>query len=190
MTRKNAVLICGPSGAGKGTIIKKLIERCPENVALQVSHTSRAPRAGEVEGVHYYFSNVEEMRAMHERGEFLELSEVHGRLYGPSIASLNRIRESGRTPIMDVDIQGCIKLSKHPELADAVFIWIDAPSDHDLVIRLLMRGSETAEQIEQRMEAGRIDRLKAKDSGLFAYWIVNSKLDDAVEEVATIIKLL
>lgn len=172
------VIVCGPSGAGKGTLIQMLLERRPDLAALQVSHTSRPPRPGEAEGVHYYFSDLETMKAMNERQEFLEFCQVGERCYGSSIMSLDRIMESGKVPIMDIDIRGCLRLANHCRTKNAVFVWIDALNDEQLLQRLRKRGTETEEQILDRMVLGAEDRQKAIDSELFdENWIYNNDLE-------------
>ena len=100
--------MCGPSGAGKSTIIKMLMTDFPDDFGFSVSHTTRKPRAGEVDGVHYHFSTHDDINAAVARGEFLECAQVHTNLYGTSRAAVEAVQSAGRICVLDIDLQGAL----------------------------------------------------------------------------------
>lgn len=103
-------VICGPSGVGKGTLIEQLVKDHPSKFGFCVSHTSRAPRGDEQDGQHYHFTSQEAMEEAVEAGEFLEHASVHGNLYGTSAAAVQAVADSGRVPVLDIDVQGAQKV--------------------------------------------------------------------------------
>jgi guanylate kinase len=107
------VVICGPSGVGKGTLIEMLMKRFPDGqLGFSVSHTTRPPREGEQDGVHYNFTTVEQIKKDIEEGKFIEYAEVHGKYYGTSIAAVESVQASGKICILDIDVQGAEKVKK------------------------------------------------------------------------------
>jgi len=107
------VVVCGPSGVGKGTLIEMLMKRFPnEQLGFSVSHTTRPPRDGEKDGVHYNFTTVDQMKKDIADGKFIEYAEVHGKYYGTSIEAVQSVQKSGKICILDIDVQGAEKVKK------------------------------------------------------------------------------
>jgi len=143
----NTLIICGPSGVGKGTVINALLTQWgPDRLALSVSHTTRAPRPGEIDGVHYHFVTKEQMQtALTLPGSFLEHAEVHGNLYGTSRDAVDSIHRQGKMCVLDVDVNG-VKSMKRLHFPGK-YVFLTPPSVDTLMQRLKARGSETDAQI-------------------------------------------
>ena len=171
----------GPSGAGKGTICKRLLEENKE-LAISVSMTTRAPRNGEVEGVSYYFTDKETFRKCIDAGEFLEHAEVYGNYYGtPKGPVIEKLR-NGIDVILEIDMQGALKVKEnYPE---GVFIFILPPSMSELRKRLTGRGTETEEAIELRL-GETLKELSYIEK--YDYCVVNGELEEAVARVKSIV---
>lgn len=181
MGKGTLFVISAPSGAGKSTLIARIRQIFPE-IRYSISCTSRSPRKGEIQGVHYYFVNKDEFLKMIERDEFLEWKEVHGNLYGTPIAPVNEAIASAGRMILDIDVEGAKEVFK--KIPGAVGIFINAPSIEALQQRLLLRGADSEASIRTRMEnaAGEMEQ-----AGMFKYQIINDDLEEAVEELAGII---
>lgn len=172
-----AVVIAGPSGVGKGTLIEKLRKEFPKLFGFSVSHTSRAPRPGEENGVHYHFTTPDAILADVAKDKFIEHAEVHGRHYGTSIAAVESVRQQGRICILDIDVQGC--RSARAKKLDATFVFVAPPSLEELEKRLRGRATENEEAIKTRL-ANAQEEINAKDEpGLYDAVIVNDDLDAA-----------
>jgi guanylate kinase len=169
------LVITGPSGVGKGTLIKGLLERVP-GLQLAVSATTRAPRDGEVNGVDYHFLSEEDFDRRVARGEFVEHAEYAGNRYGTLRTELER---PARGIVLEIDVQGARQVRE--TLPDAVLIFIEPPSFEDLERRLLGRASDRPEQIERRLAAAR-DELAA--AGEFDHRVRNDDLERALEELS------
>lgn len=174
-------VVSGPSGAGKGTICKKLIEKI--NIELSVSMTTRQPRHGEEEGRNYFFVSEEDfIRTMNKEG-FLEYAKVYGNYYGTPKEAVMKKLEDGRDVVLEIDIQGALKIREsYPK---GIFIFILPPSMTELRKRITGRGSETEDAINLRLgetlkEVSYIDK--------YDYCVVNNEVDEAVARVAAIIK--
>lgn len=183
MTNKGKlIVVSGPSGVGKGTVIKRILAEC-ENIRLSVSATTRKPRAEDTEGVTYYFKTKDEFRSMIDEGEFLEWAVYNDNYYGTPIGPVEQQREKGINVLLEIDVQGAVNVMD--KCSDGVFIFIAPPSFDVLKERLCGRGSETAEEIEKRVAAAKAE-LEMKDK--YDYIVVNNILDDAVREVKDIIE--
>ena len=176
------ILICGPSGVGKGTIIDILMKRCPGLFGFSVSNTTRAPRPGEENGVHYNFVTVPEMEAAISNGEFIEYAKVHSNYYGTSVKAVESVMSEGRICILDLDTQG-VRSVKASSL-DCNYIFIRPPSIQVLEQRLRGRGTETEEKIKLRLENAKQElQYGSEEQGNFDMYVVNN--DDGAEETAT-----
>uniref|UniRef100_A0A7S4N112 UMP-CMP kinase n=1 Tax=Guillardia theta TaxID=55529 RepID=A0A7S4N112_GUITH len=181
-----SLIIAGPSGVGKGTLIEKLKSEFANVFGFSVSHTTRGMRPGEENGVHYHFSERQAMEEEIEKGNFIEHAEVHGNLYGTSKASVIDVTKQGKICILDIDVQGC-RLVRRAKL-DGVFVFIAPPSMEDLESRLRGRGTETEEKILKRLEGAKAE-MEAKDEpGLFDHQVVNDNLDNAYQKLKEIIQ--
>ena len=175
-------VISGPSGVGKGTICKKLLERRKE-LKLSVSVTTRAPRPGEIEGVNYFFRSEEQFQDMIERDEFLEYMCVFGKNhYGTPKAYVAEQRAQGNDVILEIDVNGALNVKKR--CPDAVMIFIAPPSMETLKKRLVGRGTETEEAVERRFAEAVKERAAA---GEYDYIVVNDSLDKAVNDTESIL---
>lgn len=179
-TKGQLLVVSGPSGAGKGTICKALIEKNP--IWISTSCTTRKPRAGEVEGVNYFFIEKEEFLRRIDNDEFLEYAEVYGNFYGTPRSEVLRLLEEGKDVILEIDIQGALKIkSSYPE---GVFIFIMPPSMEELRNRITNRGSETPESLKTRMEAA-YDEISFASK--YDYAVVNDEVETAVKKIESII---
>lgn len=173
-------VLSGPSGVGKGTICKKLLENI--DLEISVSATTRKPREGEIEGVSYFFVNHDRFEDMIQKGEFLEHAEVFGNYYGtPKQKVLDKLAW-GKDVLLEIDVQGAMQVKEnYPE---SITIFVCPPSLTTLKHRLAGRGTESAESLNQRIAKAltEIEMLKNYD-----YYIVNDELDDAVKNVKSII---
>jgi len=173
-------VLSGPSGVGKGTICKKLLENI--DLEISVSATTRKPREGEIEGVSYFFVNHDRFEDMIQKGEFLEHAEVFGNYYGtPKQKVLDKLAW-GKDVLLEIDVQGAMQVKEnYPE---SITIFVCPPSLATLKHRLAGRGTESAESLNQRIAKAltEIEMLKNYD-----YYIVNDELDDAVKNVKSII---
>lgn len=177
------LILSSPSGAGKTTLTKKLRERFPA-LAFSVSHTTRKPRANEVDGKDYHFVSRDQFDELVEKDAFVEWAHVHGNCYGTSRAEIDRVRsEPGAGGmIFDIDYQGARQIrAKEPE---AVSIFILPPSMTELERRLRGRASETEEAVQRRFEAAKVE---IEHYGFFDYLVVNDDVDNAFRHLEGII---
>lgn len=173
--RSRPVVVCGPSGVGKGTLLTRLMGEYPQQFGFSVSHTTRAPRAGEVDGVHYHFTDKAKMEAMIARGEFIEHARVHANLYGTSVSAVKAVREAGKTCLLDIDVQGADSVKKTD--LGARFVFISPPALADLESRLRGRGTETAESLGLRLKNARTEMAYLEKPGYWEEVIVNDDLE-------------
>jgi len=182
MTTGHLFVLSAPSGAGKTTILKPILARLPA-LGFSVSHTTRKPRPGEVDGQDYFFVDRQQFIDLRQRGDFLEWAEVHGNLYGTSQQAVISQLARGRDIILDIDVQGAKQLKARTDL-EATFIFIAPPSLSELERRLTGRQTETAETILLRLQNAR-QELQAAD--LYDYCLINDDLQQAQEMFQAII---
>jgi guanylate kinase len=144
------IVVSGPSGAGKGTICKALLEK-HDDLFISVSATTRQPRVGEVDGVNYHFITKEDFLKRVEQKDFLEYAEVYGDYYGTPKSKVEEMLESGKNVILEIDIQGALKVKEN--FKEGVFIFILPPSMEELKQRIIKRGSETPESLMRRFKS-------------------------------------
>jgi guanylate kinase len=174
-------IVSGPSGGGKTTLVKKIL-RDMDNLGFSISYTTREPREGEVNGEDYVFVTDGEFRSMVEKGEFAEYAEVHDHLYGTPIAELERARASGVDLILDIDVQGAEQIRRR--YGSGIYCFV-LPSSFDILReRLIERKSENQGEIERRLSDA---RKEMEDIENYDYIIINDKLDEAVESLASVI---
>lgn len=172
------VVVTGPSGAGKGTLISALKKVAPGRVGFCVSHTTRSPRPGEKDGIHYHFVKKEKMLKMIENGEFLEYAHVHTNIYGTSIAAMDAVKKQNKICILDIDVQGARSIRKL-EHVKARFLFVSPPSMEELEKRLRGRGTETEEKIGVRLENAKLEMASRNEAGLWDHVMVNGKLEES-----------
>ena len=182
LNRKGLLLVVsGPSGAGKGTICKALLNK-NDQIKLSVSATTRKPRNGEVHGVNYFFIEKEEFTKMIENGEFLEYAQIYDNFYGTPKAAIIECLEKGQDVILEIEMQGARQIKEvYPE---GVFIFVLPPSLEELKSRIVGRGTETHEEIEKRFSCAfeEINQIVNYD-----YFIVNEDIEKSVSDVEAII---
>ena len=184
ITEGKVVIFSAPSGAGKSTIIGRLLEKFPR-LEFSISCTSRPPRGKEVHGREYYFLSNDEFKARAGAGEFVEWEEVYpGTCYGTLRSELDRIWGKGHTILFDVDVLGGINL-KRIFGADACSVFIMPPSIEELERRLELRGTDAPEVIAKRVAKAEFELTKAPE---FDHVVVNDVLDTAVAEVERIVR--
>ena len=175
-------VITGPSGVGKGTLIRSLRDRIPE-LELSVSATTRPPRPGEEDGVDYHFLGDADFQRRVEAGEFVEHATYSGRRYGTLRAELDRRLRAGHPVVLEIEVQGARQV--RGTMPEAVQIFIAPPSAEALRTRLVGRGTDDAEQVQARLRTAEAE-LEARDE--FAHVVVNDRLEDAVEELTDIVR--
>ncbi len=182
MNKGRLIVISGPSGVGKGTIVKKVLSDA-DSVRLSVSATTRHPREEDTEGVTYFFKSEDEFRSMIDDEQFLEWAIYNGNYYGTPIEPVERQLEEGKDVLLEIDVQGAVNIME--KRRDGIYIFVAPPDVDTLKQRLTGRGSETAEQIEKRVAAAEAELLM-KDR--YDYVVVNDIFDDAVKEIMEIIE--
>lgn len=175
-------VITGPSGVGKGTLIKRLRERVPE-LELSVSATTRPPREGEVDGRDYHFLSAEEFARRAERGDFLEHATFSGNRYGTLRSEVERRLASGTSLVLEIEVQGARQV-RAAMGEEAVQIFIAPPDPAVLRERLAKRGTDSPEAIERRLETAK-QELEAQQE--FKHVVVNDDIDRATEELVRIV---
>ncbi|KAL4440067.1 hypothetical protein ABPG75_003068 [Micractinium tetrahymenae] len=179
----SALVIVGPSGVGKGTLINRLMESDPR-FGFSCSHTTRPPREGEVNGVHYHFTTHEAFESGIQAGKFLEYAHVHKNIYGTSVQAVQDVADSGRCCVLDIDVQGARQVRKSG--LKAVFVFIAPPSLEELEHRLRGRATDSEEQITTRLRNAQEELESVKEAGLYDYVVVNGELDEAYRQLSAI----
>jgi len=181
--RGTLIVLAGPSGVGKGSVVERLLSRDPEGLVYSVSVTSRAPRPGEVDGVDYHFVSEDGFDRLIREGELLEWAEIVGHRSGTPARFVEEARAAGRDVVLELDVKGAQQVrAKEP---DAVLIFLLPPSFEELEERLRGRATEDEAAIGRRLDTA---RWELQQEGSFDARVVNDDLDRAVEEVAAIIE--
>jgi len=180
ISRGQLIVISGPSGAGKGTVCKSIIEK--NNYWISVSATTRSPRKGEIEGVSYYFISKETFLERIQAGDFLEYAQVYGNYYGTPKSEVLKVLDKGQDVILEIDIQGALKVkTAYP---NGLFIFILPPSMEELRNRITNRGSETPESLITRFTSA---HKEISFVSKYDYAVVNDTVDCACEKIQSII---
>ncbi|RMG00067.1 MAG: guanylate kinase [Nitrospirae bacterium] len=179
--RGSLFVVSAPSGAGKSTLCNRLIKEV-EGVIFSVSYTTRSPRKGEQDGVHYHFVTEAAFRNMIEKGEFLEWAEVHGNLYGTSIRWVEEKLSEGKDVLLDIDVQGALQLRE--KALEGVYVFILPPSIDALRDRLLKRATDAPEEINKRLENAKKEIPYYEK---YDYVIINDILDKAYDELRSVV---
>jgi guanylate kinase len=175
-------VITGPSGVGKGTLIRLLREEIPE-LRLSTSATTRAPRAGEENGVDYWFLSDEEFERRVQAGDFVEWAEYSGRRYGTLREELDRHTDGGSPVVLEIEVQGARQIRK--AMPEAIQIFIAPPSAEALRDRLVGRGTDEGAEVERRLKVAE-EELEARDE--FEHVVVNDRLEDSLAELVRVVR--
>lgn len=175
-------IISAPSGAGKTSLVRALLQS-DLNLSLSISHTTRSPRTGEINGCDYHFVAMETFKQMLLRGEFIESAEVYGNFYGTSQQWINQAIASGQDILLEIDCQGARQIQQI--FPQAVSIFILPPSADALAIRLKSRAQDNSDVIQKRLAAAREEIGHIAE---FNYIIVNNQLDEALNDLICVIK--
>lgn len=177
----NLFVVSGPSGAGKGTLLSQVIERIPD-AWVSVSATTRSPRPGEIEGVHYFFLDTDHFKSLVEQDGFLEWAQVHDNFYGTLKKSVVDHMNAGDQVILEIDVQGALQVRK--ALPEAHLVFIEPPSLEELEGRLRQRGTETEDVISSRMKTAEVELAQKME---YDVQVVNDDLERAVDELVEVI---
>ena len=176
------IVISAPSGVGKTTLSKRLLQ-VSSSFTYSVSFTTRAPRKNEIEGVDYYFISQEEFKKMIEEDKFVEWAQVHGELYGTSVEFLDKAIETKKDVVLEVDVQGGVKIKKrYPE---AVLVFLLPPSWQELEKRLNKRATEGIVKIRERIKQAKKEITYAH---YYDYLVVNNEINKALSEISSIVR--
>lgn len=183
-------LLCGPAGGGKTTVGERLLAESSSTISRSISYTTRAPRAGEVNGRDYFFVSRDEFLAKKTRGDFFESEEIHGNLYGTAKETLDRAIADGRDLMLIIDIRGVFNVKKHfPRNSFSVFV--APPSFEELKRRVEARGSTSAQDLERRIGTAKEEYrmlVEGIKNGGVDYFVLNDQLEDAQRAVASILE--
>ena len=177
MRTGNLFVISGPSGAGKGTLVTRLLEEVPDTW-VSVSATTRRPRPGEEEGVSYYFLDREDFLALADEGGFLEWAEYAGNCYGTPLASVQREMAAGKQVILEIEVQGALQVKE--KMPEAHLVFIEPPSLEELERRLRGRGTEADDVVRKRMDTALVELSHKME---YDIRLVNDDLDEAVAQL-------
>lgn len=180
------VILSSPSGGGKSTVIKRLLKHNEIDFMYSVSYTTRKPRTGEIDGKDYFFISEEEFKKKIKQGEFLEWEHVHDYYYGTSRVLINQWMAQGKVVLLDIDVNGALsirqKFNNH-----TISIFLEPPSQSELIKRLKNRKTESREEIAKRLERVPLELEKKK---YFDFVILNKNIENTIQETLNIIQTL
>lgn len=180
----SALVVVGPSGVGKGTLIERLMSSS-DSFGFSCSHTTRQPRQQEKDGVHYWFTDKATMQTEIDQDQFLEHAHVHDNIYGTSVRAVRDVAAQGKCCILDIDVQGARQVRQRPDLP-AIFVFIAPPSVEELEKRLRGRGTESPEQVQQRILHAKQEIASIDERGLYDHVIYNDDVEAAYEQLVEI----
>lgn len=179
------LVMCGPSGSGKSTLLQRLLAEHPNKFGFSVSHTTRGPRPGEEDGIHYHFTSKEIIQDAIQRGEFIENAVYGGNTYGTSRTSVQKVLDDGKVCVLDIDIQGAEQV-RNTDM-NPLMIFVKPPSIDELERRLRGRNTETEDSLAVRLQAAQSEMDYGLTPGNFHYIIVNEDVESAYNELKDII---
>ena len=179
------IILSGPSGVGKSTVLRRLVDRYPDRLRLSISATTRSPRPGEVDGVDYHFLSQGEFARRQSAGEFLECCEVFGRghWYGTLLSEVTPSIDDQKWVILDIDVDGAVTVRSH--FPNALTIFLRPGSEQELERRLRARGTETEDALLRRLDVARRELARADQ---YHFQVVNDTVDQAVDDIADILR--
>ncbi|KAL8365257.1 hypothetical protein RB595_004182 [Gaeumannomyces hyphopodioides] len=177
---RRPLVICGPSGVGKGTLIKMLFQRHPETFTLSVSHTTRAPRPGEKDGVDYHYVTKEAFKELIERDKFVEHAQFGSNNYGTSKATIEEQTAKGQVVVLDIEMEGVKQVKKSS--IEARYVFVSPPSEAELEKRLRGRGTESEDSVQQRLARAKEELAWSKTTE-FDRVLVNDDLEKTFAEL-------
>ncbi|KAK2735963.1 hypothetical protein FQN57_001036 [Myotisia sp. PD_48] len=181
IARFRPVVVSGPSGTGKSTLLKRLFAEYPDKFGFSISHTTRSPRAGEEHAREYYFTDKASFLKLVDDGGFIEHAVFGGNHYGTSTQAVREVRDKGRICVLDIEMEG-VKQVKRTDL-NARFVFIAPPSLEELERRLRGRGTETEESLNKRLAQAKVELKYAKEPGVHDKTIVNTDIEAAYAEL-------
>lgn len=176
------IILSGPSGAGKGTVLKNALEK-NSNLKCSVSVTTRSPRPGEIDGVNYFFKTKEEFKRMMVNNEFLEFQEVYGNFYGTPLSYVEQLRDQGVDVILEIDVKGALSVKER--IDDAVMIFLTPKNKQTLAERLIGRATEDEESLQTRLAAAETEIMQSK---LYDYLIINEIVEVCANDILNIVR--
>lgn len=176
------IVVSGPSGVGQGTLIQKLFDTHPSTFGFTVSHTTRKPRPGEVEGVAYFFVSPSEFSSLCSQGAFVEHAYFSGNYYGTSKKTIDDQASKGLIVVLDIEMQGIKQMKANPSI-DARYVFIRPPSLEALEARLRARGTENEEDLQKRLAQAQVELEYADSQGSYDKIIVNDSIETAYKEL-------
>lgn len=176
------IILSGPSGAGKGTVLKNALEK-NNNLRCSVSVTTRTPRPGEIEGVNYFFRSKDEFKRMMINNEFLEFQEVYGNYYGTPLSYVEQLRDKGVDVILEIDVKGALSVKERVD--DAVMIFLAPKNKQTLAERLIGRATEDEDSLQTRLTAA---ESEIGQSRMYDYLVINEIVEVCANDILNIVR--